>query len=194
MKQATKQRIVGTVVLLALGLIFLPIIFDGEGSYQPPVSSRIPEPPEVPILAEPVPSRPAIIAERDAPEPAADTTPEAPAEQTQAEPTEPEVEVVESEPAFQREIPRLEDSGLPAGWVVRLGTFSNADNANNLVERLQSAGYKGYAREVESNQGRMTAVYVGPWLERERVEEFQRQLQEQFDLAGMILRYEVEPL
>lgn len=194
MKQATKQRIVGTVVLLALGLIFLPIIFDGEGSYQPPVSSRIPEPPEVPILAEPVPSRPAIIAERDAPEPAADTAPEAPAEQTQAEPTEPEVEVVESEPAFQREIPRLEDSGLPAGWVVRLGTFSNADNANNLVERLQSAGYKGYAREVESNQGRMTAVYVGPWLERERVEEFQRQLQEQFDLAGMIVRYEVEPL
>lgn len=194
MKQATKQRIVGTVVLLALGLIFLPIIFDGEGSYQPPVSSRIPEPPEVPILAEPVPSRPAIIAEQDAPEPAADTAPEAPAEQTQAEPIEPEVEVVESEPAFQREIPRLEDSGLPAGWVVRLGTFSNADNANNLVERLQSAGYKGYAREVESNQGRMTAVYVGPWLERERVEEFQRQLQEQFDLAGMIVRYEVEPL
>lgn len=194
MKQATKQRIVGTVVLLALGLIFLPIIFDGEGSYQPPVSSRIPEPPEVPILAEPEPARPAIIAEQDAPEPAADTAPEAPAEQAQAEPTEPDVEVVESEPAFQREIPRLEDSGLPAGWVVRLGTFSNADNANNLVERLQSAGYKGYAREVESNQGRMTAVYVGPWLERERVEEFQRQLQEQFDLAGMIVRYEVEPL
>lgn len=190
MKQATKQRIVGTVVLLALGLIFLPIIFDGEGSYQPPVSSRIPEPPAVPILAQPEPSRPQIINTQETPETAA---PEEAAVDTTQQPDD-AVEVVESEPAFQREIPQLDESGLPAGWVVRLGTFSNADNANNLVERLQSAGYKGYAREVESNQGRMTAVYVGPWLERDRVEEYQRQLQEQFDLAGMIVRYEVEPL
>ena len=61
MNQSAKQRIVGTVVLLALALIFLPIIFDGEGSYQAPVSSRIPETPIISILPEPLQSRPVII-------------------------------------------------------------------------------------------------------------------------------------
>ena len=61
MNQGAKQRIVGTVVLLALALIFLPIIFDGEGSYQAPVSSRIPDTPIISILPEPTQSRPVII-------------------------------------------------------------------------------------------------------------------------------------
>ena len=44
LQQNTKQRIVGTVVLLACCLIFLPIVFDGEGSYEPALTSRIPDP------------------------------------------------------------------------------------------------------------------------------------------------------
>lgn len=197
MKQATKQRIVGTVVLLALGLIFLPIIFDGQGSYQIPVSSRIPEAPEVPILPEPEPDRPQIqIPERrttantDSDDSSiVEQTPEV---DTSAAATA--VEVVESEPAFQREVPELGEEGLPEGWVVRLGTFANGDNARALVERLQASGYKAYSRSVSGNQGQMTAVYVGPWLDRARVEEYQQQLQEQFQLAGMIVRYEIEQL
>jgi cell division septation protein DedD len=48
-------------VLLALALIFLPIIFDGQGSYQAPVSSRIPVTPIISILPEPIQSRPVIV-------------------------------------------------------------------------------------------------------------------------------------
>lgn len=204
MKEATKQRIVGTVVLLALGLIFLPIIFDGEGSYQVPVSSRIPDPPAVPILPEPGINRPQILAERELTQ---DTTAtvspdtsdaDMPAEQEPpAEPVagaEEVVQVVESEPVFERGSPQFDADGLPQGWVVRLGTFANGSNASNLVSRLQDSGYKAYSRNIESDQGMMTAVFVGPWLQREQVEEYQRQLQEQFQLSGMIVRYEIEPL
>lgn len=225
MKEATKQRIVGTVVLLALGLIFLPIIFDGEGSYQAPVSSRIPNPPSVPILPEPEPNRPRIIAEslpvEDTPaDSAIDSSADSPAssdqaatvdssanaagispdqEEAQAEDTEADngVEVVESVPDFQRdqpEIPQLGEDGLPQGWVVRLGTFANGTNAANLVTRLQDSGYKAYSRNVVNEQGTMTAVFVGPWLQREQVEDFQLRLQEQFQLSGMIVRYEIEAL
>jgi len=59
--QNTKQRIVGTIVLLALALIFLPLIFDGQGSYQPQIASRIPDTPVVPLLNEPLPTRPVIL-------------------------------------------------------------------------------------------------------------------------------------
>ena len=205
MKEATKQRIVGTVVLLALGLIFLPIIFDGQGSYQVPVTSRIPDPPAVPILPEPEIERPQILAEREV-SPSApsnidaevESAVEAQAEtEDTAEPADSagqEVEVVESQPDFERSVPQFGEDGLPEGWVVRLGTFANSTNASNLVNRLQDSGYKAYSRNVVNDQGTLTAVFVGPWLQRDQVEEYQRQLQEQFQLSGMIVRYEIEPL
>ena len=205
MKEATKQRIVGTVVLLALALIFLPIIFDGEGSYQVPVSSRIPDPPAVPILPEPPIERPQVLAERDisqdasvAPDTDAAAEPIDEAEQSVASEPTPEpangVEVVESQPVFERGSPQLGDDGLPQGWVVRLGTFANSTNASNLVNRLQDSGYKAYSRNVVNDQGTLTAVFVGPWVQREQVEQYQRELQEQFQLSGMIVRYEIESL
>ncbi|MDA1370095.1 MAG: SPOR domain-containing protein [Proteobacteria bacterium] len=197
MKQGTKQRIVGTVVLLALALIFLPIVFDGQGSYQNQMTSRIPEAPIVTILPEPQQFRPLIIADAEPVAPDSDPAPAVetaqaivPAAQTDSS----VVEVSTSVPAFTREIPSLDRRGLPQGWSVRLGSFADAANANNLLQRLQAAGYKAYARSINSQQGTLTAVYVGPWLERMLVDDYQQRLQDEFQLAGMVVRYEVEQL
>ena len=187
MKQATKQRITGTVVLLALALIFLPIIFDGQGSYQAPIASRIPAVPAVPILPEPEQIRPLIIAELEQAEVAT-------AQADDIEQDDTGVEVTTSEPDFVREVPQLDASGLPRGWSVRLGTFSEADNATGLMERLQAAGYKAYTRSISGEQGEFTGVFVGPWLERARVEDYRRRLQDEFQLSGMVERYELEKL
>ncbi|MCH7817440.1 MAG: SPOR domain-containing protein [Proteobacteria bacterium] len=190
MNQGTKQRIVGTVVLLALALIFLPIIFDGQGSYQDTISSRIPAPPTVPILAEPVPTRPVIIADTDAifieeaiPQPG-----------NSGVSGDDEVQITTSEAVFSRVVPSLDRTGLPEGWSVRLGSFSDSSNAKNLVARLQMAGYRAYTRNLTSDLGELAVVYVGPWIERARVDDYQKQLQEEFQLAGLVVRYEVEQL
>lgn len=206
MNQGAKQRIVGTVVLLALALIFLPIIFDGEGSYQAPISSRIPDTPVISILPEPVQSRPVIVGDVEESEPEPEPEPSEvasvepdnePAALATAENTgepESEVEISESEAIFSREVPQLSAAGLPQGWVVRLGSFSDAENASNLVVRLQAAGYKAYTRAIPSEQGSLTGVYVGPWLDRALVNDYQRKLQEEFSLAGLVVRYELERL
>lgn len=205
MNQGAKQRIVGTVVLLALALIFLPIIFDGQGSYQVPVSSRIPETPVISLLPEPMPSRPVIVGnvetlEEDEPEVITEESPiEELAESEKApvvveqEPAS-EVEVTESTAVFTREAPQLSDAGLPQGWVVRLGSFSDSENASKLVARLQGAGYKAYSRPMRSDRGALTGVFVGPWLDRGQVNEYQKKLQEEFSLAGLVVRYELESL
>ncbi|MEX0963428.1 MAG: SPOR domain-containing protein [Pseudohongiellaceae bacterium] len=205
MNQGAKQRIVGTVVLLALALIFLPIIFDGQGSYQPPISSRIPDTPVIAIVPEPIQSRPVIVGAVDAPEQET-TTEEEPATEeiaaasdagTDSQATEePDdvVEITESQAIFSREVPQLSDAGLPQGWSVRLGSFSDAQNASTLVSRLQEAGYKAYTRAIPSNQGSLTGVFVGPWLDRGQVNEYQQKLQEEFALAGLVVRYELERL
>ncbi len=204
MNQGAKQRIVGTVVLLALALIFLPIIFDGEGSYQAQVSSRIPETPIISILPEPTQSRPVMVGNVETIEPEVATTVsliEEVAELVEepsvaiatAEPIS-DVEITESAPAFSREVLQLSDAGLPQGWVVRLGSFSDSENASNLVIRLQDAGYKAYSRVMRSSQESLTGVFVGPWLDRGQVNEYQQKLQEEFSLVGLVVRYELESL
>ena len=204
MNQGAKQRIVGTVVLLALALIFLPIIFDGEGSYQAPVSSRIPDTPIISILPEPTQSRPVIIGNVETIEPEVAATVSLIEEVTElveepsvviatAESVR-DVEITESAPVFSREVMQLSDAGLPQGWVVRLGSFSDSENASNLVTRLQDAGYKAYSRVMRSSQEALTGVFVGPWLDRGQVNEYQQKLQEEFSLAGLVVRYELESL
>ena len=204
MNQGAKQRIVGTAVLLALALIFLPIIFDGEGSYQAPVSSRIPEAPIISILPEPTQSRPVIVGNVETIEPKAPETVslieevaelvEEPSAAIATQETVNDVEITESGPIFSREVPQLSDAGLPQGWVVRLGSFSDSENASNLVTRLQDAGYKAYSRVIRSSQQTLTGVFVGPWLDRGQVNEYQQKLQEEFSLAGLVVRYELESL
>ena len=206
MNQGAKQRIVGTVVLLALALIFLPIIFDGQGSYQAPVSSRIPETPIISILPEPVQTRPVIVNNVAPNEPAVvdiDEIVDALEEPSVAQAAEDaetvvedaaEVAITESQAIYSREVPQLNDAGLPQGWVVRLGSFSDAENASNLVSRLQEAGYKAYSRALPSNQGALTGVFVGPWLDRAQVNDYQERLEEEFSLSGLVVRYELERL
>ena len=203
MNQGAKQRIVGTAVLLALALIFLPIIFDGEGSYQAPVSSRIPEAPIISILPEPTQSRPIIVGNVETIEPDASAAVslieevaelvEGPSVAIATQETVNDVEITDA-PIFSREVPQLSDAGLPQGWVVRLGSFSDSENASNLVTRLQDAGYKAYSRVMRSSQEALTGVFVGPWLDRGQVNEYQQKLQEEFNLAGLVVRYELERL
>lgn len=213
MQQSTKQRIVGTVVLLALALIFLPIVFDGQGSYQAPLTSRIPDPPPVAVLPEPTQSRPVILAdtmpsvdEEEEPESSLSPSEEFTDDNLQdiverieqssiaanadAEDSD-NAEIAASEPDFTRDPPALGPDGLPQGWSVRLGSFSDAGNAQNLLQRLQDSGYRAYTRSIESEQGSLTRVFVGPWLDRARVESYQRELQSQFQLAGMIVRFQL---
>jgi len=112
LNQGAKQRIVGTAVLLALALIFLPIIFDGEGSYQAPVSSRIPEAPIISILPEPTQSRPVIVGNVETIEPKAPETVslieevaelvEEPSAAIATQETVNDVEITESGPIFSR--------------------------------------------------------------------------------------------
>lgn len=207
MNQATKQRIVGTVVLLALALIFLPIVFDGEGSYQTPLSSRIPDPPVITLMPDPEPVRPALAIELPpvTPQPEISAEPDTAAlEEVAAAIVSPvpadgatietSAAVVTSEPVFSREAPALDANGLPQGWSVRLGSFAEANNATSLMQRLQAAGYRAYTLPMPGSGAPMTGVFVGPWLERELVADYQKQLQEEFQLSGLVVRYEVEPL
>lgn len=198
-------------MLVIAAAVILPVLFDGQGSYELPLESRIP-------AAEPFPDVPRVIAER--PLIAADSG--QPAFQTDVEPVaalpdevpaaadgpaatvvlgaaEPEAQVSSAAtpaPAAEPVVvpPVLDSAGLPEGWSVRLASFSSEANALALVERLQARGHRAYTRPITSAQGPLIAVFVGPGVDRATMLQLQRQLQEEFQLSGMVVRYEIEAL
>lgn len=211
MDQSRKQRVVGAIVLLIAAVVILPILFDGQGSYQLPLESRIPaaQPfPEVPRIEA---VRPEIVADSDQlsfqpdAEPVDTVVVATPAPSVEApaiaqEPTEPSADAEPDSTTAAAAVlpvvppPVLDSDGLPEGWSVRLASFSSAANAQALVERLLARGHRAYLRQITSSQGPLTAVFVGPGADRAAMLQLQRQLQDEFQLSGIVVRYEIEAL
>jgi DedD protein len=227
LNQNTRQRLIGTLVLAVVALVLLPVIFDGEGSYQPVLQTSIPERPTRPEAARTDPQRPVITADTDAirlsnvpdtgADPDATSVVSTPASETDTTadpesgtvagssqssqsspapaqtPDEPETTPATASTATTT-APTLDNQGLPEGFSVRLASFGNATNASNLVTRLQDAGHRAYTRRMDSSQGILTGVFVGPVVDRNAAATLLEQLRQDFELNGLIVRYEIEPL
>ena len=209
-----KRRVVGTIVLLALALIILPQLFDGEGSYQPQVQSRIPERPIITLLPEPQQVRPAMVGDSQSPsvtaaaqdestEPSHSTEASMPtgravsdnaselAEVSSEARSEASATTVSTETASR---PTLNASGLPEGWVVQLGTFGDIDNASKLLADLLAKGYKAYERRSVRDAREMSTILVGPVIDRAEADRLLAELAAALDLKPLIKRYEREVL
>ena len=174
-----KQRIVGTVVLMALVGVLFPVIFDGGDTFQAELESRIPPEPQFSLLPEPNPTRPVIIADADT---------DAGAEEGQSEISENDDQIISQSEEDEAD---LDLSPMLSGWSIRLGSFAEKQNATNLVERLHESEYKAYTREVNNSAGELVSVFVGPWIDKSIAEDYLSELEDKFRLAGDIVRYEV---
>lgn len=174
-----KQRIVGTIVLMALVGLLFPVIFDGGDTFQAELESRIPPEPQFSLLPEPNPTRPVIIADPDT---------DAGAEEGQSEISENDSQIISQSEEDEAD---LDLSPMLSGWSIRLGSFAEKQNATNLVERLHESEYKAYTREFNNSAGELVSVFVGPWIDKSIAEDYLSELEDKFRLAGDIVRYEV---
>ena len=174
-----KQRIVGTIVLMALVGVLFPVIFDGGDTFQAELESRIPPEPQFSLLPEPNPTRPVIIADEDT---------DAGAEEGQSEISENDSQIISQS---EEDGADLDLGPMLSGWSIRLGSFAEKQNATNLVERLHESEYKAYTREFNNSAGELVSVFVGPWIDKSIAEDYLSELEDKFRLAGDIVRYEV---
>jgi len=72
-------------------------------------------------------------------------------------------------------------SATPVGqtaYVVKVGSFSKSQNAEQLVAKLKAAGFAAFSRKIRSAQGaEMVSVLVGPDLNKSKLESRIAQLQ-----------------
>lgn len=212
-----KQRVVGALVLLALAVIFLPMLFSREDDVrqvvvEAPVMPKPPAMPTVEVQPTEVPEPQAEDADNAVPpaETAPAQTPSAPIASLptpQAQPAPPKApapQPVAPKPAAPAQQPaqasaapavpaqqpaqRLDSNNLPVSWSVQLASLSNRARADELQKSLRSQGYNAYVRSFDG----MNRVFVGPVVERAEADRLRDQLGKQQKLNGFVVRFQPE--
>lgn len=178
MNQALKQRLVGALVLLALGVIFLPALFNGGRPRQVDEMKEIPPPPAVEALAFVEPERPAGFADEAV----------KPVEQLYAPtPASPRgEEMVEKHPPP----PGLEKNGLPGAWVLQVASFSEATKADELKKALQAKHYKAFTRSIRRDNKTVVRVLIGPELDASRLASAKKAVDRDFKVNSIVVKFE----
>jgi DedD protein len=216
--KAYKQRMVGALVLVALAVIFLPMLFSRQDeqrqvTVEAPAAPQAPSMPQVqvePVVVpepqalpqEPVPSD-EEIAQQEAPAvpsaPAA-TTP-APTAKPVAPPAPAPVPALAAKPSAAPAQPitaapgkpdttqsRVDANGLSVSWSVQLASLANRESAEKLQKTLRSQGYNAYIRSADGKN----RVFVGPLIERAEADRLRDLLNRQQNLKGFVVRFQPE--
>ncbi len=203
-----KQRMVGALVLLALAVIFLPmlltredelrqVVVDAPAMPQAPSMPQIemqpvtvPEPqvlPQEPVPDEPIAELPGTPAET-APAPESVAGSPVPVEPAAAAPPPSAPPPAQASAPVQAPVSRLDANGVPVSWSVQLASLSSRSGAENLQKTLRSQGYNAYIRSVDG----MNRVFVGPLIERLEADRLRDQLNRQHKLKGFVVRFQPE--
>lgn len=84
---------------------------------------------------------------------------------------------------------QVQVSGV-TGWVVRVGTFGEVDNAVRMVDLLRSQGFDGQTTVNKTKSGKsLTRVWVGPFADRDSAARKLSKIQEMTGEKGFITAY-----
>ncbi len=191
MDEGLKKRLVGATVLASLVVIFVPMLIDDPAEPDDGFQAIPPAPPKKDFASsmlsqEVVRPEPLPIKRLDVePEPVkvdlANNVPPT------AEP-EPEPVAVPKQPPIPEPEPEPK-SGLTA-WVVKVGSFSNRQNAAALVEKLRKAGFQTPdAERIELRGKVLYRVKVGPMVRKEKAEDLLPKINQISGTEGQVARY-----
>ncbi|GIX35213.1 MAG: hypothetical protein KatS3mg126_0992 [Lysobacteraceae bacterium] len=198
MDPALKQRLVGAAVLVALAVIFVPMLLEAPEPESTPASEidlDVPERPELPLRTVELPlDLPAASQPSDEDRPAPDAsagqvpgTAGSEGAQRQADAAAPAPAVAVAEPAPPQPAPAAEpvpasepvppaapaptaDAEDTGRFVVLLGTYANQGNATALRQKLQKLGYPVASEAVDLGGRKAVKLLAGPFRTRAEAE------------------------
>jgi DedD protein len=199
--ESLKQRLVGGLILVALAVVFWPIIFiqpDDQGDAQ---LRSIPPRPEIDTTPLSAPDQVGLRASPDISahqEEYVEETPEPdpPKQELKQEPDPlPQVEppaTNERAISTRSESPpplKMDGDGVPLAWILQVVSVSSAEKADELRTQLLSMNHKAYVKKVSSGGRTLYRVYLGPKFERAKLEGLQAKIDTSFGVTSMIVRY-----
>ncbi|MEH6589754.1 MAG: SPOR domain-containing protein [Halioglobus sp.] len=218
MNEVLKQRLVGALILIALGVVFWPIIFVEPGDVtasgvrevptRPVINTRPIAAPDKTGLREAAELESRKEAQRREDELAAtqavaaakaktDKLAEAANAPAKTEPTP--VAVVKAKPEPKAAVtktrtqapqkPALDSEGVPIAWILQVASVSDKEKADALRASLLKLGYEAYTKKVYRSDKVLLRVYIGPKFERAKLEKMKPKVDDAFAVQSMIVRY-----
>jgi DedD protein len=211
-----KQRLVGALILLALGVVFWPIIFVGPDEQEATEQPSIPTPPAVSTSPIPAPEQGVL---RGSPEAATEAITDSdsplasddqggddsnksdaaathlPAKPTVAEPVEKSAVnthanlptgEVRSEPPQRL---AMDAKGVPVAWTLQVTTVSSSEKAEVLRKRLLELHHKAYVTTLSRGGKSLYRICIGPKFERVELEKLQAGINAEFGVTSIVTRY-----
>lgn len=200
-----RHRIVGAVVLVALAVIFLPMLLNDRA---PEKDSSTAAPDTRSVVLPVTPPRENPVGNIMPPE--SETTTEKPGTtKTVIVPVEPTTEIPaavkapvtpESRQPEAKPVPETKpvaatkkstqtvQPATTAGkhWVVQVGAFSQLENAKRLHERLAKKGYSAILDPPNPANGKTVRVEVGPYRDAAAAKAAQARIQSEFGIKGVV--------
>jgi cell division septation protein DedD len=72
------------------------------------------------------------------------------------------------------------------GFVVQVGAYRDATEAEALRDRVRAAGMGAFTEPVQTDQGRLTRVLVGPAFDRAEADRLKAQVKSRFGIDGLV--------
>ena len=198
LKRRGRRRLVGAITIGVVAVIVLPMLFDAEPkrkeTARQEIEIKVPPKDGLPPLALPV-TPPG--AQRDAlTDAVAPATAASPAVQPAVTAAAPKAEVAKAaqksaEPSNVSPLPAMpvsvakadakpvakaDTAPLPkpatikAGFVIQIGAFKDADNANAVVTRMKEARLPVFSESIAVKTGTVMRVRVGPYATKDSAE------------------------
>ena len=177
MSDETRYRVTGAVFLIALAVILLPMLFDGDGlrpTTVPELRAEAAPPEQIPEIA-----------------PTPDATFERPRqlrESVDAEGFERDTQTRIGEPILTD--PNAPDvASTAAAFGVQLASFSDRANAVALRNRARADGFPAFLTEAKQKDQRITRVAVGPYVDRKEAERLKEELSSRYSVKAIVVGF-----
>ena len=197
-----QNRLVGTVIVAAIAIIFLPDILDGEKKTYQEEFDQIPSAPSVdfkPTNKQLDEEKFAQLSQEVISDETAldDDSNDDTSDEDQTENNDSDVIKVTSLPDKNVKIenndqvasPLPEKSVLKEAWVIQLGSFRYKKNVDELLSTLKENGYTAFSKPIKTRTGNLTKVFVGPELIKSSLEKKIPELKKLTTVEGKIARF-----
>lgn len=197
MEQRVKQRLVGAVILVALAVIFIPMLLKGpvEGD-RASIPVEVPAPPRVKAVPD-IPETDALDARSTGQQPAELPPSDSVANGESAlerRSSSPPVErsgssSTASEPAAPPRAAPAKDApeAATSAWAVQIGSFRDRENASALRQELRASGFSTYIEQTRYRSKPVYRVRVGPVIGRGKAEQLAARLHEERGIKGLVV-------
>lgn len=216
MNEALKQRLTGAVVLVILGVIFLPMLLEKPTNSAPQKAVQ-----EIPIAVkqprQTVQIPPEVLAQYDQQQPELPETQEArvlPSVVAEESPTQLEnTPTIQKVPSSTTSEPNSDGETSPSDhkkadkskkhdkqdapskaestgfeWFIQAGSFSSEANANLLVQRLKTHGFPAFHETVKSAERALYRVRLGPYTDKQLAAQAKSKLEQKETIRALIVR------